>query len=289
MPRSDDYPAFLFYPDDFSGDGDVEAMTTEEVGAYILLICKAWREKPTATIPNDERVLARWARMTPERFTEAKASILRPWKLSKCGTRYTQPRLKKEFDKLQTRRRSSSKAASIAATERWKKNGIMRDACEPHDSRIKNAMPPDERAPIRDEDETGIGISSEGGLGETEIREAARRAFDQWSVVSRGGPIREVNNEHRKINELLSSLAQGPPVIRGRDSIPAYQFVSQAAEMLKVEGAEFRTVHYACKSVQNRVEKWIREGVPVSGNAPKRSKSDEVDEMVARVAANMKD
>ena len=46
MSRHNDPPYFPFYPDDFASDGKVEAMTTEEVGAYTLLLCKAWREDP---------------------------------------------------------------------------------------------------------------------------------------------------------------------------------------------------------------------------------------------------
>jgi uncharacterized protein YdaU (DUF1376 family) len=51
MPKNVDAPAFMFYPDDFTSDGKVEAMTTEEVGAYLLLLCKAWREKPRQPFP----------------------------------------------------------------------------------------------------------------------------------------------------------------------------------------------------------------------------------------------
>ena len=70
MSRYDDPPYFPFYPDDFACDGKVEAMTTEEVGAYTLLLCKAWREDPPGSIPDDDRVRARWTRLTPDRWTE---------------------------------------------------------------------------------------------------------------------------------------------------------------------------------------------------------------------------
>ena len=87
MPRNEECPSFLFYPDDFSCDGKVEAMTTEEVGAYILLICKAWREKPTATIPNNDSVLSRWARLTPDRWADVRANV--PWPVATLERRST--------------------------------------------------------------------------------------------------------------------------------------------------------------------------------------------------------
>ena len=37
-------PAFQFYPDDFLGSGKVGTMTTDEVGAYTLLLCLEWNE-----------------------------------------------------------------------------------------------------------------------------------------------------------------------------------------------------------------------------------------------------
>ncbi len=122
MPKDNEAPSFQFYPDDFTSDGKVEVMTTEEVGAYLLLICKAWREKPAATVPNDDRILARWARMTPERWAECKAAVMAPWKLLSGSLRWQQPRLKKEYDKMLARRRFNHERATSGAKARWGSN-----------------------------------------------------------------------------------------------------------------------------------------------------------------------
>ena len=76
MPRDDKLPWFQFYPDDFAGDGKVEAMSTIGVGAYILLLCKAWREDPIASVPADDSILARWSRLTPDEWQSHKTEIL---------------------------------------------------------------------------------------------------------------------------------------------------------------------------------------------------------------------
>jgi uncharacterized protein YdaU (DUF1376 family) len=76
MSRHNDPPYFPFYPDDFACDGKVEAMTTEEIGAYTLLLCKAWCEDPPGSIPDDDRVLARWTRLAPDRWKECRTGVL---------------------------------------------------------------------------------------------------------------------------------------------------------------------------------------------------------------------
>lgn len=87
-------PYFNFYVMDFAADGLVEAMSTQEVGAYILLLCKAWHEDPAGSVPDDDRTLARWARMAPEEWQTVKERVLAPWRLD--GGRWHQKRMQEE-------------------------------------------------------------------------------------------------------------------------------------------------------------------------------------------------
>jgi uncharacterized protein YdaU (DUF1376 family) len=120
MPKNNERPAFLLYPDDFTSDGKVEAMSTEEVGAYFLLLCKSWREKPVASIPDDDATLARWARLSVERWTECKPRVLAAFKFGK-DSRWYQKRLKAEYDRLQQREKFKHERGKKAAQARWKK------------------------------------------------------------------------------------------------------------------------------------------------------------------------
>ena len=52
-------PAFQFYADDFVAGTSI--LTTEEVGAYILLLCHQWN---TGSIPNDDNLIRRIAKIT---------------------------------------------------------------------------------------------------------------------------------------------------------------------------------------------------------------------------------
>ncbi len=135
MPRDDRPPAFLFYVDDFASDGVVEAMSTEGVGAYTLLLCKAWREEQPGTLPTDDSVLARWARLTPDGWAEVKPSVLAAFSSGRDG-RFHQKRMESEYRKLvesAARKRSNSQNA---ARERWKRTYM-----QPHSDSNPNAMP----------------------------------------------------------------------------------------------------------------------------------------------------
>jgi uncharacterized protein YdaU (DUF1376 family) len=129
VPKDSKPPAFPFYVDDFASDGKVEAMTTEEVGAYILLLCKAWREDPVGSLPSDDRVLARWARLTSEVWSGCKPAVLSTFELRSDGRLY-QKRMEREFRKMKESRRKRGRAASVAANTRWSDAKRMRNASE---------------------------------------------------------------------------------------------------------------------------------------------------------------
>lgn len=149
-------PYFPFYPRDFASDGEVEAMSTHEVGAYILLLCKAWHETPPATIPTDDRVLSRWTRVTPEQWSAMKAAVLAPFK--PCGEgRLVQGRLRAEYDRF--------RATSNRRAEAGSKGGKA-------SARVKQCLSPAEpnHQPPEGEDES----ESPPVLTEPEVQETPR-------------------------------------------------------------------------------------------------------------------
>lgn len=166
MPKDKDVPYFQFYPDDFSSDGIVEAMTTEEVGAYILLLCKAWREKPVGSIPNDDRVLARWARLDSDRWTACRSAVLQAFTLRKDGRLY-QKRLESEHQKLRSYQAQKSSRAAEAAKARWnqsKGNDLDADALQTHcasnaGAMLDDAIPLPPSLPIPNKDPTDPSIT----------------------------------------------------------------------------------------------------------------------------------
>lgn len=122
MPNADHPPAFQFYPQDFAADSKVEAMSTEAVGAYILLLCKAWREEPPGSLPDDDDVLARWSRMSLARWIELRATVLAPFMLGK-DSRWHQKRMRREYSELVERRKVRTAAGAAGAAARWQTHG----------------------------------------------------------------------------------------------------------------------------------------------------------------------
>lgn len=116
-------PYFPFYPTDFAASGTVEAMTTEEVGAYILLLCKAWHETPPCSIPDDDRILARWTRLGDDGWTRCRSTV-RACFVLRDGRLYN-PRLDREWRKLFEYRRSQSENGKKGAAVKHRQSGAM--------------------------------------------------------------------------------------------------------------------------------------------------------------------
>lgn len=107
-------PYFPFYVADFACDGKVEGMSTQAVGAYILLLCKAWQETPPGSIPDDDSVLAKWSRLSPDQWSECRPSVVAAFRRHTDG-RFYQKRMVDEYRKLCRIKRLRSDAANV----RW--------------------------------------------------------------------------------------------------------------------------------------------------------------------------
>lgn len=117
MPKHEHPPAFQFYVDDFIADSAVDAMSNEEVGIYVRLLCKAWKEDPVGTIPADERILANWSKATPSTWKKSREGVLRAFVME--DGRYHQKRMKVEWQKLVDYKAAKEKAGKEGAKKRW--------------------------------------------------------------------------------------------------------------------------------------------------------------------------
>jgi uncharacterized protein YdaU (DUF1376 family) len=102
-------PAFQFYPADYLADPNVDMMTLEQQGAYIRLICHAWRSTTVGRLLNDRSTLAALARMSVDQWSSNEASILRAFRIDDDGF-ITQKRLVKEWEKQQAKRNQAHEA-----------------------------------------------------------------------------------------------------------------------------------------------------------------------------------
>ncbi len=108
-------PAFQFYPQDFLADLNVKLMTTEAVGAYLLLLCHDWIEDG---LPDDDDALAVLSGMR-EHWPNTKEQVLKCFK--KRGKKLFNPRLEEERKKQRDYRLKKSAAGKESAKSRKRK------------------------------------------------------------------------------------------------------------------------------------------------------------------------
>ena len=68
---------------------ELVALSSHEViGAALLLWCRAWKQRPAASLPNDDKVIAAFARMPLPRFRKLRDEVLRGFVLCQDGRLY---------------------------------------------------------------------------------------------------------------------------------------------------------------------------------------------------------
>lgn len=92
----------------FVNSEDVIAMSAEEIGEYLLLLCESWTLNKNCTLPNDPRFLARIARVR-----EVSSLVLKKFDLLRNG-------------RLRNRRLFSEWRASLKRSESARKSALVR-------------------------------------------------------------------------------------------------------------------------------------------------------------------
>lgn len=101
--------------------GDTTHLTTEQHGAYLLLLLSGW--KRSGRLPADDQQLANIARMTPQRWKASRAVLLAFFKLD--GDAYVQKRQLEELERARNVSAERSKAGKAGAQKRWQDKGRM--------------------------------------------------------------------------------------------------------------------------------------------------------------------
>jgi uncharacterized protein YdaU (DUF1376 family) len=132
-------PAFQFYPADFLADAAVVAMSMEERGVYITLLCHQWIE---GSIPDDPKILARLVHMSPDSFLIVWGQVGDKFKTCDTPGRLKNTRLERERVFMLER---SAERIKILETARAKKAAeISRNQGE------QDAKTPQEKSPLYD-------------------------------------------------------------------------------------------------------------------------------------------
>lgn len=108
-------PAFQFYATDFLSDGPVIAMSLEERGAYITMLCVAWTEQG---LPNDHKRLAKLLRVSTRKFADIWESMEVCWQVDDSG-RLVSPKMEGIRTEMRERSNTASEAGKRGAKKRW--------------------------------------------------------------------------------------------------------------------------------------------------------------------------
>lgn len=140
-----DFPALPFWTDAYLAD--TTHLTTEQHGAYCLLLFKMWR-MPDCNLPDDPKLLARLAGITPAKWPGV-WSVLKDFFLLADNGRWTQKRLTKERDYVNKRsgeayreqRRIAGKASAKKRAGQHKSNGPLNDEPTEPPTKTNEATP----------------------------------------------------------------------------------------------------------------------------------------------------
>lgn len=111
-------PAFQFYPKDFLSSDSVSLMTSEQVGAYVMLLCHAWL-KPEG-LPGAMSSLAKLSRVSQARFTRCIwPALVTCFQQTESG-HWINLRLERERAAQEAHRSERSQSGKRGAATRWK-------------------------------------------------------------------------------------------------------------------------------------------------------------------------
>ena len=108
-----DFPYLPLWTDAYLAD--TRHLSTEEHGAYLLLLMEAWR-RPSCSLPDDDRMLARLTGLSEAEWARIKPVVMDFWTFDGRSKTWVQKRLQLERVKSADRR----KVAKEKAAKRWK-------------------------------------------------------------------------------------------------------------------------------------------------------------------------
>lgn len=126
-------PWMPFYPADYLAD--TRRLTTEQHGAYLLLLMDNW---VSGALPDDDAVLARVAGLDAERWAQVRPVIAGYFQIAEG--QWVHARIEREREHAQAHAQASSERAKKAAASRWGKKQPPESTEKPVKSVDNNAQ-----------------------------------------------------------------------------------------------------------------------------------------------------
>jgi uncharacterized protein YdaU (DUF1376 family) len=99
---------------------DTAYLTTEQHGAYLLMLMAYWRNGP---IPDNDGIIAAITRQSPDAWRSTRAVLEAFFDVS--GGTWVHKRVEKEYDRAKRNRQTAHERAVKAARARWGGNGML--------------------------------------------------------------------------------------------------------------------------------------------------------------------
>lgn len=206
-------PAFQFYPGDFLSDKNVLVMTTEEIGAYILLLSSCWLE---GELPDDIEELSALARIPFERFQVSwERRLKRCFSVVENGvqngvkkTHLVHPRLEEEKEKQEEWRRKSAKGGKKSAGKRKNPKSLSGEQGGSQMVATKPEPKGNQRATLQSSSSINKSIDKDTNVSSSNSSvKLVEEVFDYWREKFTHPKAKLDNKRKRKIEEALKSFS----------------------------------------------------------------------------------
>lgn len=108
-----EFPYYRFYPGDYLAD--TTHLSTIEHGAYLLLLMAAWRSRGQV-LPDDDKLLAKYARLTKAQWLRIRPTISEFWTIK--NGEWSNGRLLDEYEAVRRHIQQRSNAGDASALKR---------------------------------------------------------------------------------------------------------------------------------------------------------------------------
>jgi uncharacterized protein YdaU (DUF1376 family) len=117
-----EFPALQLWTDAYLGD--TTHLTTIEHGAYLLLLMAAWRTGD-CSLPDDDKMLARFCRLSMKQWARIKPIMLTFWQVE--NGRWRQRRLTDEWVAVKQKREAAAANGKLSALKRKGRHSTKRE------------------------------------------------------------------------------------------------------------------------------------------------------------------
>ncbi len=130
-------PFFKINATEYLSDSRIQSLSLEEQGAYFRLLCYAWNQEESGSLPDDDESLATLSRLGREKWEKSKAKILKNFEF--VNGKWMDRRLLQE-SKAQKYFRENQRAKAL---KRWRGHPINVEQTAPShpENSVKSAEP----------------------------------------------------------------------------------------------------------------------------------------------------